>query len=71
MKRGVAQFGSAPALGAGGPRFKSGRPDNSVTYECASERRDRVARTAFFRGGELDGAEVEFVVGIVAFGSAK
>ena len=25
--RGVAQPGSAPALGAGGPRFKSGRPD--------------------------------------------
>ena len=25
--RGVAQLGSAPALGAGGPRFKSGRPD--------------------------------------------
>ena len=27
--RGVAQPGSAPALGAGGPRFKSGRPDHS------------------------------------------
>src|ERR1022692_2753515 len=26
--RGVAQLGSAPALGAGGPRFKSGRPDS-------------------------------------------
>ncbi len=26
-KRGVAQLGSAPALGAGGPRFESGRPD--------------------------------------------
>ena len=25
--RGVAQPGSAPALGAGGPRFKSARPD--------------------------------------------
>jgi hypothetical protein len=25
--RGVAQLGSAPALGAGGPRFESGRPD--------------------------------------------
>ena len=25
--RDVAQFGSAPALGAGGRRFKSGRPD--------------------------------------------
>ena len=26
-RRGVAQPGSAPALGAGGPRFESGRPD--------------------------------------------
>jgi hypothetical protein len=26
--RGVAQLGSAPALGAGGRRFKSGRPDH-------------------------------------------
>jgi hypothetical protein len=26
--RGVAQTGSAPALGAGGPRFKSARPDH-------------------------------------------
>ena len=25
--RGVAQSGSAPALGAGGPQFESGRPD--------------------------------------------
>src|SRR5215475_9869267 len=29
--RGVAQPGSAPALGAGGPRFKSGRPDHFST----------------------------------------
>jgi hypothetical protein len=27
LRRGVAQLGSAPALGAGGPRFESGRPD--------------------------------------------
>ena len=27
--RGVAQPGSAPALGAGGRRFESGRPDHS------------------------------------------
>jgi hypothetical protein len=27
-QRGVAQSGSAPALGAGGPRFESGRPDS-------------------------------------------
>ncbi len=27
LYRGVAQHGSAPALGAGGPRFESGHPD--------------------------------------------
>ena len=38
--RGVAQLGSAPALGAGGPRFESGRPDcckrliANVLQEC-------------------------------------
>src|SRR5579859_7587579 len=31
--RGVAQPGSAPALGAGGRRFKSYRPDQSITCE--------------------------------------
>ena|SRR6185437_259646 len=30
--RGVAQPGSAPALGAGGRRFKSSRPDQSMSY---------------------------------------
>jgi hypothetical protein len=30
--RGVAQPGSAPALGAGGPRFKSARPDQILSY---------------------------------------
>src|ERR1700733_5910374 len=29
MARGVAQLGSAPALGAGGRPFKSARPDNA------------------------------------------
>ncbi len=28
--RGVAQMASAPALGAGGPQFKSGRPDQTL-----------------------------------------
>ena len=28
--RGVAQPGSAPALGAGGRRFKSSRPDHGI-----------------------------------------
>jgi hypothetical protein len=28
--RGVAQPGSAPSLGAGGPRFKSGRPTTNL-----------------------------------------
>ncbi len=30
MGRAVAQLGSAPALGAGGRRFESGRPDQSA-----------------------------------------
>ncbi len=30
LERGVAQPGSAPASGAGGRRFKSGRPDYDV-----------------------------------------
>ena len=29
QRRGVAQPGSAPALGAGGPRFESARPDQN------------------------------------------
>ena len=33
MSRGVAQPGSAPALGAGGPRFKSARPDQSLPFQ--------------------------------------
>jgi hypothetical protein len=40
-QRGVAQFGSAPALGAGGPRFKSERPDYWIQAPVAqgTERR--------------------------------
>jgi hypothetical protein len=32
FRRGVAQPGSAPALGAGGPQFKSGRPDTDGAF---------------------------------------
>ena len=32
FSRGVAQPGSAPALGAGGRRFKSYRPDQSIQF---------------------------------------
>jgi hypothetical protein len=41
VQRAVAQLGSAPALGAGGRRFKSGQPDRpqvsppAVTYGAA------------------------------------
>ena len=34
--RGVAQPGSAPALGAGGRRFKSSRPDHSTQQSAVS-----------------------------------
>src|SRR6201997_3314710 len=33
--RGVAQPGSAPALGAGGPRFKSARPDHLLVNQLS------------------------------------
>ena len=36
--RGVAQPGSAPALGAGGPRFKSARPDQTSVEVFAAIR---------------------------------
>jgi hypothetical protein len=36
--RGVAQPGSAPALGAGGPRFKSARPDQTSVEVFAAVR---------------------------------
>jgi hypothetical protein len=32
--RDVAQLGSAPALGAGGRRFESGHPDETVAHAC-------------------------------------
>jgi hypothetical protein len=32
--RGVAQSGSAPALGAGGPGFESRRPDSNKSEPC-------------------------------------
>jgi hypothetical protein len=36
--RGVAQFGSAPALGAGGPGFESRLPDHSAYKNLAAIR---------------------------------
>src|SRR5437899_10629549 len=35
QSRGVAQPGSAPALGAGGRRFKSSRPDQRLSLSCS------------------------------------
>ena len=38
--RGVAQLGSAPALGAGGPRFESEHPDHPIhpiTVRCTPQ----------------------------------
>ncbi len=37
----MAQPGSAPALGAGGRRFKSARPDQRVTLHARQRRRQR------------------------------
>ena len=36
VRRGVAQFGRAPALGAGGRRFKSCRSDQCLLCGCSS-----------------------------------
>src|SRR5712664_884729 len=38
-RRGVAQPGSAPALGAGGPRFESARPDQILVDQQFTESR--------------------------------
>src|ERR1700720_4627556 len=43
--RGVAQPGSAPALGAGGPRFKSARPDQTSHFVSWTDRSQQ-GRTA-------------------------
>ena len=43
FKRGVAQPGSAPALGAGGRRFKSSRPEKLVLLKVD-------AKSKLFRG---------------------
>ena len=50
-RRGVAQLGSAPALGAGGPRFESGRPDHRPTVDDGTSVDAIVGRT----GGRASG----------------
>src|SRR5262249_56269039 len=45
-RRGVAQPGSAPALGAGGRRFESGRPDHFSTVHSGD-----IGNTSFWRHG--------------------
>ncbi len=49
-KRGVAQFGSAPASGAGGRRFESGRPDFIVGIIGASKATPRDRENAYLIG---------------------
>ena len=60
--RGVAQSGSAPALGAGGRRFKSGRPDSAAlpfrSIPGPSDRLRSMARRRFHRRGQLRVGEV-------------
>ena len=54
----MAQFGSAPALGAGGPRFKSGYPDSQDVLDTAPGARDaRQALTLW--GGGVFGCGIE------------
>jgi hypothetical protein len=61
-ERGVAQPGSAPPLGGGGPRFKSGRPDSRSPCSGAGVRfppaiarwpRARIATTAPVTAGAI------------------
>jgi hypothetical protein len=47
VKRGVAQLGSAPALGAGGRRFESGRPDHHLPPETQAQLGDRQPSAPF------------------------
>ena len=44
ISRGVAQSGSAPALGAGGPRFESLYPDQETKTEIGKVRLIRIVR---------------------------
>ncbi len=49
-RRGVAQFGSAPASGAGGRRFESGRPDHIIGVIGASQASPRDLENALSLG---------------------
>ncbi len=49
-RRGVAQPGSAPASGAGGRRFESGRPDHVVGVIGASKATSRDLENAYLLG---------------------
>ena len=53
MSRGVAQPGSAPALGAGGLEFKSPRPDHSLPRLLKSPASRRVSRSELAAGTNL------------------
>jgi hypothetical protein len=48
--RGVAQPGSAPALGAGGPEFKSRRPDQSFLRLTGISKKSFPSLWGKFRG---------------------
>ncbi len=56
--RGVAQPGSAPALGAGGPRFKSGRPDDDLCRHAQDGLDDLPARRCLRGVADLFQVEV-------------
>src|SRR3954463_15508469 len=61
--RGVAQLGSAPALGAGGRRFKSGRPD---LLQRLTPRGDQLSRCRMDR---IEKAGVTQIQGLSDLGS--
>src|SRR6187551_309488 len=61
-ERGVAQPGSAPALGAGGPRFESGRPDGGRQQEVPANRNcwTRAARKLGDAGVDLGAMGIQW-----------
>ena len=59
MIRGVAQPGSASALGAEGRRFESVRPDHNYIFIINKlEENSRAHSSAFFVGGATTGATI-------------
>src|SRR5438105_3655076 len=72
MVRGVAQFGSAPALGAGGRRFESCRPDHFIAMTYRDGGLEMKYLVIFEKGQSGQwGAYVPDLPGCTAVGATK